>query len=474
MSGIYNKYLASAVFLLTFAAIVLSCASSFAASAPSVTYVGASNLNGNYGAGSTIHITLTWSSGVTVTGSPQLRLNTGRTARYISGGGGNVLTFDYTIQPGDNSSRLDYTSINALALNGGTIKGNGGNALLTLPEPGTTGSLRSNTYIVVDAAAPVITNVTSVMPDGKYTTGNVVVITVIFNENVYASGPLRLFMNTGRAVVFSGGSGSNTLYFNYTVQPEDFSPDFDYADTGSLTLNGGTIGDALGNAAELTLPVPGMPGSLSSNKDIFINAAPSTPVPDTRAFYIMRHKVLTAENSFLVGDNVPLSIKFRIQKSISNPVASIDLDVKKTTGNSSGFILKEIKSGGTLDKRTVSIYKNGALIPASNVSLAIDASGGLRKLNIGITGNFASADVVEIKYRVKISAKNSVFNYGIRKYLSDSGLNNKDLNVYFEIRSWTERGVPETAPYTKDSAGDANERLNFAAGLKIEDPDILE
>jgi hypothetical protein len=44
----------------------------------------------------------------------------------------------------------------------------------------------------------------------------------------------------------------------------------EYASTSSLTLNSGTIKDAAGNAAILTLPTPGGEGSLSVNKTIII------------------------------------------------------------------------------------------------------------------------------------------------------------------------------------------------------------
>ena len=66
------------------------------------------------------------------------------------------------------------------------------------------------------------------------------------------------------------GSGSNILTFNYTVQGGDVSGDLDYVATNSLSLNGGTITGAVGDA-DLTLPNPGAPGSLGANKAIVID-----------------------------------------------------------------------------------------------------------------------------------------------------------------------------------------------------------
>ena len=117
--------------------------------------------NGSYGAGEVIPIQITFEQAVTVTGTPQLTLETGATdhvVNYTSGSGTHTLTFAYTVQTGDESLDLDYISTTALALNGGSIKeATGNDAVLTLPAPGTIGSLGANKALVVDAAAPIIT-----------------------------------------------------------------------------------------------------------------------------------------------------------------------------------------------------------------------------------------------------------------------------------------------------------------------------
>jgi hypothetical protein len=121
---------------------------------PVVTSVSATNADGTYGIGETIAVTLTFSEAVTVTGTPQLLLETGTTDRiasYTSGSGSNTLTFTYTVQAGDASTDLDYTATTALSLNGGTIATAGRDARLTLPVPGAAGSLAANKAIVISA-----------------------------------------------------------------------------------------------------------------------------------------------------------------------------------------------------------------------------------------------------------------------------------------------------------------------------------
>ena len=126
--------------------------------APTVTNVTSTSADGSYTTGAVIPITVTFSEAVTVTGTPQLTLETGATDRvvnYISGSGTNTLTFNYTVQAGDSSADLDYVSTTALALNGGTITDAALNAAtLTLAAPGAAGSLGANKALVIGTTVP--------------------------------------------------------------------------------------------------------------------------------------------------------------------------------------------------------------------------------------------------------------------------------------------------------------------------------
>jgi hypothetical protein len=124
--------------------------------------------------------------------------------------------------------------------------------------------------------APVVVNVTSSAPDATYYAGaSVTGIIVTFSSAVFVTGTPQLTLESGttnRLVDYQSGSGTNTLTFaDYTVQIGDMSADLDYVSSGALALNGGTIKDAGGNNAVLTLPAPGSAGSLGANKNIVIN-----------------------------------------------------------------------------------------------------------------------------------------------------------------------------------------------------------
>ena len=75
-------------------------------------------------------------------------------------------------------------------------------------------------------------------------------------------------------VNYASGSGTSTLTFNYTVAAGQNTADLDYASTAALALNGGSIQDAAGNAAVLTLPATGTDGLAAKN--IVIDTTPPT------------------------------------------------------------------------------------------------------------------------------------------------------------------------------------------------------
>jgi len=135
------------------------------ASGPQITSVSATNPNGPYGIGETISIEVTIDEDVTVAGGiPTLTLETGsvdREATYVSGSGTDVLLFNYEVLEGDVSPNLDFSSSSAFNINGATIEavGDSENLNTDLPNPGTTGSLGSNSNIVIDGIRPAVSAV---------------------------------------------------------------------------------------------------------------------------------------------------------------------------------------------------------------------------------------------------------------------------------------------------------------------------
>ena len=112
--------------------------------APTVVSVTTNKTDSTYSAGESIDILVTFTEAVTVTGTPQLSLETGATdavINYVSGSDSAILTFTYVVSNGENTGDLDYVSNSALALNGGTIADLSANtADLTLANPSASNS----------------------------------------------------------------------------------------------------------------------------------------------------------------------------------------------------------------------------------------------------------------------------------------------------------------------------------------------
>ena len=247
------------------------------ATVPTVLRVGAPA--GTYTTGDMVNITVTFSKDVSVTGVPLLELETGtvnRNATYFDGNNTSMLVFNYTVVDGDSATRLDYAGTGALSLNNGTIRdAAGSSATLALPAPGTAGSLADSGRVrIVTATVPVVLSVGSPDNDGTYGTGRILAVNVNFSEAVNVTGTPALALSTepARNAIYKSGNGTGSLVFWYAVQRGDAAARLDYAGTGALSLNGGTIRGEDDNA-NLTLPAPGSADSLGALKAIEIKAA---------------------------------------------------------------------------------------------------------------------------------------------------------------------------------------------------------
>jgi hypothetical protein len=173
--------------------------------------------------GASIPIQVIFSNNVNVTGAPTLLIETGatdRTATYASGSGTDTLTFTYTVQTNDTSSDLDYVSSTSLSLNGGSITGAIGNAILILPKPGPTepGSLSFNKNIKIDTTNvnPTLVSITRLTPAASPTNADTLVFRATFSEaviNVDESNFDAVGL-TGETIVFSEVNGS---VYDFTV-----------------------------------------------------------------------------------------------------------------------------------------------------------------------------------------------------------------------------------------------------------------
>ena len=220
-----------------------------ASAEPTITNITSSVINDIYVPGNIIEITVDFSQTVTVTGTPQLTLETGATDRvidYVSGSGSRTLTFRYTVQAGDVSNDLDYTGTTALALNGGSIQNAGGtNAALTLPAPGSAGSLGANKGIVIDTnegtlpAGAQSYNLTAFTDFGTTLKSDYFIVNATFDGS---SAAMNNNGGSGYVDASKGASGTSTVRIKVAA---------DALDVGSFELTNINLSDYVDNATNI-------------------------------------------------------------------------------------------------------------------------------------------------------------------------------------------------------------------------------
>ena len=177
-----------------------------------------------------------------------------------------------------------------------------------------------NTESLNSVNVPSDLTVSSLSDDGIYAPGDVIQIAIDFPEPVVVDGEPFLALDVGRTTsdaafaVFVDGSGTARLTFEYTVGLDQTSFDLDYLDIYSLKLDryrDGTPKSSIRYVsldsevdANLSLPPPGLAGSLSANSDVVV---------DSRAPHIVSltsPQIQDAEHS--IGDNVSFLVEFSV------------------------------------------------------------------------------------------------------------------------------------------------------------------
>jgi hypothetical protein len=165
---------------------------------------------------------------VTITGAPQLTLETGTTdavVDYVSGSGTNTLLFNYSVLAAHSSADLDYQSTAALSANGGTIRDAAGNtATLTLPALAGVNSIAGQKALVIQTVAPTVTyaSIAPTSPGSSRTptvtmTLSTAATVTLYSENTCntaISGATSLLAGAGQTITTASltANGSTTIH----------------------------------------------------------------------------------------------------------------------------------------------------------------------------------------------------------------------------------------------------------------------
>jgi hypothetical protein len=212
----------------------------------------------------TVNYTVTFGAPVTGLTASNFSLTTtgsiaGATVGTPVAGTGNTWTVPVNIGAGSGTLTLNLANDTGLSYD------------ITTPLP------FAGEIYTIDKTAPTVTTV-EVPANGINGTGQVLTFTVNFSEAVTVTGTPQLGLtigSTSRQASYVSGSGSTALVFHYTVQSGDLDAD-GITLASALALNGGTLRDAVGNDATLTL------NGVPSTAGILVDAvAPTATISST-------------------------------------------------------------------------------------------------------------------------------------------------------------------------------------------------
>ena len=310
-----------------------------------------------YVLGETIAIEVRFSEPVTVTGAPRLAVTVGsaqRTAVYAASRL-QIVRFHYVVAAGDRGALS--VAAGALSLNGGTILDAADNAaaLRLGSAAGALGAAVDGVREDEDPPAVRSVEFESTSPSGDtYEHGDIVQVAVRFSEPVTVTGQPQLALAVGTAIRRAGLLSAEGEYvrFRYTVQEADNDPDGVEVAAEGVTLNGGAIVDAAGNAANVSLTAV----SIAAGEAVFGGAAKET-VP-TRA-------AVTSEPSsghtYGRGDSVDVEVQFNKEVTVSGrPVLELTIGSPPSAAAATrGGDLAGARADVTGSKRTATLVSGG-------------------------------------------------------------------------------------------------------------------
>ena len=252
--------------------------------------------------GDTITATVTFDEEVEVvtrgSDAVRVRFNIGtepRTATYAGGDGTTTLTFTYDVEAGDTGQ----ISLPADALQG-EVEDAAGN------EAGITPAVMSTPY-TVDASAPMLVGAPSISSAPRtgdtYAVDETITLQVRFDEPVMVTGEPRLPIQVGprprNIVLYTSGSGTDTLTFSYTVRNGDNDDNGVSVAANALRLPSGvTIQDVNGLTAAIEHdPLPDQPGH---KVDAIAPGIESVAITSTPA----------SDDAYLIDETIEVTVTF--------------------------------------------------------------------------------------------------------------------------------------------------------------------
>ena len=284
-----------------------------AATAVSSLFFSSSPAGGDtYERGETIEVRAVFNRSVRVAGTPQVELSVGgqtRAALFWGTHFGRTLSFNYEVQASDVDRDGIAVAADAIRLGGGSIKAADGvtDAVLTHAALAADPGRKVDGSLVTAPRVSAVSIASRPRSGTTYGRGETIVVQVGFSEPVAVTGAPQLALTLGsvtRSAAFVR-SGERSLWFRYRVAGDDRDADGIGIAAGALTLNGGSITDRTGNAAQLDLGVHAIAGAAGHRVD---GALVDSVAPEVAAVTLI--SAPQSGSTFVFGETIEIEVRF--------------------------------------------------------------------------------------------------------------------------------------------------------------------
>ena len=294
----------------------------------------------------------------------------------------------------------------------------------------------------IDTKNPLVTSV-DVPAAQTYKLGDVLDFTVHLDESVAVGGTPRLALTLGSGTVFAdytSGGGTNALSFQYTVTSGDL--DSDGVAVAGLQANGGSLRDAVGNDADLTLN----------------NVHPATLVKVDGVRPAVTSVDVPAARTYVIGDNMDFTVHFTeaVYDTAVGPQIQLMLDTGTVAASlvsgagTSALVFRYTVSEGVLD--TDGSVLLGTAIALNGATLR-DAAGNDAVLSLPGVGGTSGVHVDGVRPAVtSVTATPS--------FLTDATLGTGVFTVTVVFGESMNRAAPPTLSFLPNVSGGGQPTLS--------------
>jgi hypothetical protein len=265
-----------------------------------------------YERGETIEVRAVFNRSVRVAGTPQVELSIGgqtRAALFWGTHYGRTLAFNYVVQASDLDRDGIALAANAIRLRGGSIKAADGvtDAVLTHAALAADSGRKVDGSLITAPRVSAVSIASRPRAGTTYGREETILVEVGFSEPIAVTGAPELALTLGRAPRSAAfvRSSERSLWFRYRVGSDDRDADGIGIAAAALTLNGGSITDRTGNAAQLDLGVHAIAAGAGHRVD---GALVDSVAPEVAAVTLV--SAPQSGSTFVFGETISIEVRF--------------------------------------------------------------------------------------------------------------------------------------------------------------------